>query len=160
MEFKICKDCSVSKAVCEYRPKRLVCKSCLQKERKKNYDTKEREQRRAWRNTWHGKALTLAHSMKYRSENKGWEPCEWSYDDILHSITNGRCCKTLIPFSLEAGSTDSFVNPFAPSPDRIDSSKGYTKGNVQWTCYLYNAMKKDFTEEQLNVFIKALKSQY
>lgn len=42
------------------------------------------------------------------------------------------------------------------SLDRIDSSKGYVKGNVQVISYKANAMKNNATEEELVRFAKAV----
>lgn len=36
----------------------------------------------------------------------------------------------------------------APSLDRIDSSRGYIPGNVQWVCWAVNLMKQDLTQNQ------------
>lgn len=42
---------------------------------------------------------------------------------------------------------NTFSNPLAPSLDRIDSSKGYYKNNVQLTLNCINKMKNDMNNE-------------
>lgn len=44
------------------------------------------------------------------------------------------------------------------SLDRIDSSRGYCRDNVQWTCYAINLAKNDFDNEDVKEFIKTLKN--
>ncbi len=46
--------------------------------------------------------------------------------------------------------------PRTASLDRIDSSKGYVKGNVQFTSYMANLAKNYFTEEEFIDFCKAV----
>lgn len=43
-------------------------------------------------------------------------------------------------------------NPWKPSLDRIDSSKGYIKGNVRFICYIANMCKQDWPDEVLIEF--------
>ena len=42
------------------------------------------------------------------------------------------------------------------SPDRIDSSKGYTKDNIQFVCNRVNAMKNNMNTEELLYFCKKI----
>lgn len=44
------------------------------------------------------------------------------------------------------------------SLDRIDSSKGYIKGNVQWVCKETNFMKRDMTDEEFINWCNAVSS--
>ena len=46
------------------------------------------------------------------------------------------------------------------SIDRIDSSKGYIKGNVQLVCVLYNLMKNKLPEEEMDEAFDQLKLAY
>lgn len=46
-------------------------------------------------------------------------------------------------------------DPDKPSLDRIDSSKGYTKGNVRFITYMANMCKSTWTDEQVIEFCKA-----
>jgi hypothetical protein len=62
------------------------------------------------------------------------------------------CAQTGLPFVFD------FVtgNPWGPSIDRIDSSKGYTKDNCQIVCWAYNRAKYIWTDEQVLEMAEAL----
>jgi hypothetical protein len=45
---------------------------------------------------------------------------------------------------------------FAPSADRIDPGRGYTKDNVQIVCWQYNAAKHTFTDADVVRFARAV----
>ncbi len=47
-------------------------------------------------------------------------------------------------------------NPYSPSLDRIDNSKGYTKDNVRIISWRANALKSDATKTELQLIIKYL----
>lgn len=47
-------------------------------------------------------------------------------------------------------------NRYKASIDRIDSSKGYVEGNIQYVCFMANIAKNTFTEEELLIFCKAV----
>ena len=56
-----------------------------------------------------------------------------------------RCALTGIPF-YSPNSCTSAKNPFAPSIDRIDCTKGYTTSNVRLVVFAVNAMLMDWGE--------------
>lgn len=66
-------------------------------------------------------------------------------DFIAAALQKGACQATGLPFDLKA--SDTFHNPFAPSVDRKDNSKGYTLDNVQIVCTIYNIGKGEHEEE-------------
>lgn len=47
-------------------------------------------------------------------------------------------------------------NPWAPSVDRIDSSKGYTEENTQVTCWVYNSAKGNWSGDILSIIAHAI----
>jgi hypothetical protein len=65
----------------------------------------------------------------------------------------GLCYYTKIPMKYIARDK----NPFQVSIDRIDSSKGYIRGNVVLCCQAINYMKNDYSIAVFNEFLNALK---
>lgn len=61
--------------------------------------------------------------------------------------SEGRCMMTGIPF--ETKWYDGCRRPFMPSIDRIDSSKGYSDGNVRLVCVLVNLAMNEWGIEPL-----------
>lgn len=52
--------------------------------------------------------------------------------------------------------SSTFSNPLAPSIDRIDSKKGYYKGNIQIVLNCINKMKNDMPDEAFRSLWKEL----
>lgn len=65
--------------------------------------------------------------------------------DFLTATLTGTCSLSGVSYQWEKFSSTSFTNPYAPSLDRIDSSKGYYKNNVQWVLSLLNFAKNEMT---------------
>jgi hypothetical protein len=74
----------------------------------------------------------------------------------LWNKQNGKCIYTnidmILPHGVKRGTS------FTASLDRIDSSMGYMKGNVQFTLTAINYMKNDMTHEQTIDLINLIKS--
>lgn len=102
------------------------------------------------------RAYNLLRKMKARSKVSGFAPPEWSKEEILNILLYGKCARSGLKFSLDKYEKAK-TNPFAPSPDRIDNTKGYTKENTQFVSWIYNVMKQDFPQEIVDTFIEALK---
>lgn len=72
------------------------------------------------------------------------------FEDILNrAVRIGKCEATGITFDLR--NVDS---PFAPSLDQIVPRGGYTKENTRVVCMMFNLMKSDYTEEQVEFFME------
>lgn len=83
-------------------------------------------------------------------ERKTTIDMEWIQAELARR--NYRCALTNMKFSLtKAGSR---LNTYGPSLDRIDSSKGYEKGNVRIVVFAANVMMLDWG---LDVFEKVSK---
>lgn len=103
------------------------------------------------RATPNGRANQLVHHAKRRAELKGMEfslTQEW----VRREIEKGVCIVTKLPFDLEPNS-DGHFNPYAPSLDRKDKSKGYTEDNVQVVCWAYNVGKGEMTDDEYKAFV-------
>jgi len=64
----------------------------------------------------------------------------------LWKSQNGRCVLTGLPINLPKGKQDKYRH--TASLDRIDSTKGYIKENVQWTHKDVNRIKSDFPQDR------------
>jgi hypothetical protein len=66
---------------------------------------------------------------------------DWQYLEEIWNQQSGLCAYSGEPLVVQA----NFPNTV--SLDRIDSSKGYLRGNVQLVCAAVNRMKQEFSEE-------------
>lgn len=77
----------------------------------------------------------------------------------LWESQNGICPYTRIKMDLPSGSKpDKEGLPARASLDRIDSSKGYVRGNVEFVCLSVNYAKNGFSKEQMQDFIRQIRN--
>lgn len=103
-----------------------------------------------------------ANKARSRSKQKGYETdLNTEYLKKVWDNQNGLCPYTGIEMELgrTSGDEDIRKTPIKASLDRIDPSKGYIKGNVEFVCYCINVMKNDFSKEQMLNFIKKIRNQ-
>jgi hypothetical protein len=80
-----------------------------------------------------------------------------AYLKELWEEQDGKCAlsglKMILPKNGEVWEKDK-ENPWKPSLDRIDSDKGYLKGNVRFTCYIGNMCKQRWPDNTVYEFCK------
>jgi len=92
---------------------------------------------------------------KERARKKGWDfDLDFNWLDNLLDSQNYRCAKTGIMF-FTRNKAKTRVDPYRPSIDRIDSSKGYTKDNVRIVAWVTNMMLLDWGDDILNTTVRA-----
>ncbi len=74
----------------------------------------------------------------------------------LWESQNGICPYTGIKMLLPETTSQMFRSPKKASLDRIDSSKEYTRGNVEFVCQAINLAKNSFTREEMKEFISEI----
>ena len=77
----------------------------------------------------------------------------------LWDSQDGRCVISGIEMILPSTSlawTQDTHNPWKPSLDRIDSSKGYMKGNVRFVTVMANFCKQRYPDEDVIAFCRAV----
>ena len=72
---------------------------------------------------------------------------------------NGICPYLKIKLHLNTYSKIKKDPIISASLDRIDSSKGYVKGNIQWISRSMNYLKNDMTEQQIQEVINLIQRQ-
>lgn len=151
MNFKKCKSCGKEKDLDEFYDhatnkdrKTNTCNLCYSERRRKHYHKQP--------------ASICLSNMRTRSKQRGFEEVEWTVEEIQEKLSG--CCEvTGIPFEHKRSTSDNHMgNPYVASPDRIDSSKGYTKENTRWVVWIFNAMCGNFTDEQVKHFIEHLRN--
>ena len=131
--MKYCSKCKVTKDSNAFNKNQKYCREC------------EKARLRIYRATDKGIIAQFVYSSRSRAKKLGYEH-DITTDD-LYLPTN---CPILgVKLDLTKGSG---YKQYAPSIDRIDSSKGYVKGNVWIMSALANRMKQEATPEQLRAF--------
>lgn len=83
-------------------------------------------------------------ASRKRAKEKGFEfELDWDWARQQIEQTNFCCCMTGIPFFTDTNA-QSLANPYAPSIDRVDSKRGYTRDNCRVVIYAFNAMLMDW----------------
>jgi hypothetical protein len=87
------------------------------------------------------KSRAKKHNLELNIDNK--------YLTNLILKCNGKCAATGLNLSAKIGC------PFKASIDRINSNKGYVKGNIRVVAAMFNFMKQDYSDKQFAHIAKA-----
>jgi hypothetical protein len=152
-QTKACSKCSLVKPLTFFHRsqkakdgRKAACKAC---ENKRNQSYNKRAFSRN-ANPVASRIAKMLSAAKHRAKTKGWE---FDLDsDFLYSLVTDCCPVTGAPFHWKtnygAGEQGN-PHPHAPSLDRIDSSRGYTKDNVWLIAWKANCLKNDASETDL-----------
>lgn len=104
------------------------------------------------------KAYYLLKNMCRKHEKLGIKELpEFTVEEIANIIDN-ECCE-VSGMSFNPVNTTSYrSNPYMASPDRIDTSVGYTKQNVRWVCVWVNICRNYYTLDDFKKFIGIIKN--
>lgn len=107
--------------------------------------------------TVEGRAYQLFDSARTRANKKGIEfSITRGFIEQLFRSNGGRCSLTGIEFDFNPPSGTRY-NPYSPSLDRIDNSKGYTPDNVRLVLTCVNIAFNQFGKEVFDRWIKHYK---
>lgn len=77
-------------------------------------------------------------------------------EDVIPSLELGVCQMTGFKFILDKPPEGVSTHPYAPSIDRIDSNKDYTKDNIRVVLWAVNAATNQFTDKEMLPILKAM----
>lgn len=129
------------------RSNRSICRNCLNAWYRDYYSKnrdKQANRSRKYRSTIKGRAKMIMSQIKHRSK-KFKLRCDVTQQEIEHKLSSGVCEASALPLNLENVMVH-WDNPLGPSVDRVSSVLGYTTGNVQIVCNMYNRGKNKHDE--------------
>ena len=77
----------------------------------------------------------------------------------LWESQKGKCPYSNIEMLLSNTAYGKQFKPISASLDRIDSNKGYVKGNVEFVCLAMNYAKNKFSREEFSNFVTNIRNQ-
>lgn len=164
MRHKKVKECSKCGQPAELVTHRTICHPC-NLERKRDVAARalslpenaavNRTKTAAYRQTPLGRAGLLVFFAAKRARDTGRD-FNLTREDVARRVAAGRCEVTGLPFDMAPGPDRHHANPWAPSLDRKDSSKGYTTDNVQVVVSAYNYAKSEWSADVLLRLARAI----
>lgn len=126
----------------------------LSKEHFKLKKETSRKQAKKYAQTTRGRANQLLRSAKKRSINRNLK-FDITSDWVEQKLIVGVCELTGLPFDFKS-SKNTYRNPYAPSLDRINCSKGYTQQNVRVVLNSVNEALNEYGLEIMKPIFKIL----
>lgn len=166
-ELKVCSRCHQSKFLFEFSKSKANkdglqyhCRSCdkeyQQKRRSQNSESLKEYSKKYLqkkKQNFEFRLQMLLNASKQRALSKNREHTI-TLEDIKEAYPIDNKCP-VFGFDLEFG--DAGFREKSPSIDRIDSSKGYTKDNIQIISWKANRLKSSATTEDLEILLAFLK---
>lgn len=106
----------------------------------------------AWRQST--PAAQLLYSCRKSAKARGLE-CDLSLEFVTKLAEPMVCSVSKLPLRWDKDG-DSFRNPWAPSIDRLDNSRGYHEDNVRLVCCAFNIMRSDFQDDVVRELARAV----
>jgi hypothetical protein len=170
--MKTCYTCKLPKDDSEFHNDKNRCESCL-KAYRKNYHIKNKEKVHAQQKEYYennkdavlnyqkgyyysnvGKINSIFNTANRRAKKKNI-PFDLTKEWIIFKLEEQNYCCALTHIQLVVEQTENYLNPYMPSLDRIDSTKGYTKDNVRIVCAAINLALNEYGEEVFGQICKA-----
>lgn len=116
----------------------------------------QRQYKRRVRQTPFGKAYKLWENAKARAVRDRLD-FDLSRDEIEKILEKGVCQVTGVKFDLKpSDKTKSHFNSYAPSVDKVNCKKGYTKDNVQIVLHAVNQAKGELSMKEYKEITKLI----
>lgn len=97
----------------------------------------------------------------FRNTKRRWKDFNLTLDDLVQQWKEQKGICPYSKFNLELPTNAKKIHPsYRASLDRIDSSKGYIKGNIQFVSTLINYLKSDLSHSETLDFINKLIKNY
>lgn len=113
---------------------------------------KARELNLAWRAS--SPASALLYSCRKSAKARGLE-CTLTLERVIELAEPMVCSVSGLPLRWDKEG-DSFRNPWVPSIDRLDNSRGYHDDNIRLVCCAFNIMRSDFSDEVVKTLARAV----
>ncbi len=116
---------------------------------------KDAESRRKYRLSQNGRIRILIGSAKVRAK-KGKIKFELDIEWLVEKLKSGRCERSGLKFTYEPPKKGYHHNPYAPSLDRKDPKRGYTKANTEVVIWAYNQAKGQWNQKHFRRIMRAI----